>query len=758
MHRLSLTLAGLLVAGVFSAGALLPARPAEAAGPAAASIAVPPAERRAVLVVLDGVGLKDLVATDLPNFRRLLVRRGALAAANVRPAGAYLPESGYVSLGAGTRAYASPTSGLVLGVGELYGEEPAGTVFHRNTGYPVPRAGLVSLDLPHLLALNATADHPVVVGALGQALREAGKRVALVGQADVGGNASRLAGLIAMDGRGVVPAGYVGSDLARYDAGFPTGRRTDYARLLEEFRRFYADAHLVVVETGDTARLNLVAEWLTPEQLARTRRRALERFDGFLGELAGAVEWERTLVLVAAPGPAADAAAVDDYLTFVAAFGPGVQPGLLESPTTRRPGLVTGTDVAPTILSWLGVPAPPVIVGRPVTSLAFTGALSALVAFEQRAVATYGERPPVLKGYVALQIIFILGTLAALFLAPRLPGSVATLLRLALAALTAVPLALLLFPVVQTGALTPDILLILTLTVALVLVARLLGRSLPRTFLFLYLATAAAILVDTLLGARLDRASLLGYDPLGGARYYGLGNEFMGVLLGATMTGCALLLEAYPALRRHWRWLVLGPLGAASLVTGLTGCGANFGGFLGGLTTLLAAWLAFRQRPFRWRGLGTLLAAGAALLVAVVAVDALRPTSGTSHLGLLVRQIATGGPFVLYTVAARKLAMNFRLMRYTPWADGLVTFLVGLGILFYRPVGLLQRIVRAHPYFTRGFWAALAGTVVVFLANDSGVVAAATLMLFPTAFLLDLALQEVFAAEEARRETEVRGA
>lgn len=716
------------------------------AGPAAAASVGE--GRRVVLLLLDGVGLSDLAASDMPNFRRLLVRQGAIASANARPAGAYTPESGYVGLGAGTRAYGTPDAGLTLGTDELHDGEPAGTLFARNTGRPAPAGALVHLDLPRLLAQNAKADHPVQVGALGEALRAAGRKVAVVGQADSPGVISRLAGTVAMDARGVVPRGNVSQGLSRPDPLFPTGRRTDYDRLLAEFRRFYRTSDLVVIETGDTARLNRTLDWVLPEQAARLKQQSLKRFDAFLGELSRALDWKRTLVLLVSPGPAPDAVARGELLTFVAAFGPEVRPGLLQSSTTRRPGLVTAFDVAPTILSWLDAPVPATMIGRPVAAYPFPDPLPALLDFERLATATNRQRPPVLKGYVVLQIIFILGSLVALFLAPRLPAAMAAALRLGLLGLTAAPLAMLFLPLIRSGVLGLDVLLLVSLTVLCVAAALLGGRSLHRAFVVVYLATAAALLVDVSFGARLIRSSFLGYDPLGGSRYYGIGNEYMGVLFGATVAGCAAVLDLVPALRPHWRLVVLTPLTLAALITGFTGFGANFGGLLGGVVTLLAAWLAFRgQRP-RLATLGLLAATGAALVAGVAVADALRPQE-TSHVGQLVRQVAVVGPEAFYTVVARKLAMNFRLMRYTPWADGLVTFIIGLGVLLYRPVGLLSRIVRENPSFSLGFWAALAGTVAVFLLNDSGVVAAATLMLYPTALLLDLALWTAFSDPKA---------
>ena len=36
------------------------------------------------------------------------------------------------------------------------------------------------------------------------------------------------------------------------------------------------------------------------------------------------------------------------------------------------------------------------------------------------------------------------------------------------------------------------------------------------------------------------RYSPLGYDPVGGARFYGIGNEYMGVLVGSSILAWAL--------------------------------------------------------------------------------------------------------------------------------------------------------------------------------------------------------------------------
>lgn len=61
--------------------------------------------------------------------------------------------------------------------------------------------------------------------------------------------------------------------------------------------------------------------------------------------------------------------------------------------------------------------------------------------------------------------------------------------------------------------------------------------------IILCLATVGVLLLDTVTGGELQRYSVLSYDPMAGARYYGIGNEYMGILLGATIIGHALLLQ-----------------------------------------------------------------------------------------------------------------------------------------------------------------------------------------------------------------------
>ena len=75
----------------------------------------------------------------------------------------------------------------------------------------------------------------------------------------------------------------------------------------------------------------------------------------------------------------------------------------------------------------------------------------------------------------------------------------------------------------------------------------------------------------------------------------------------------------------------------------------------------------------------------------------------------------------------RKIAMNIRLFSVTIWSKVVATLMV-FAILFYKPYGELKKVFNRCSYLSR------AGGIVVAsiaaLVNDSGVVAAATCLIF----------------------------
>ncbi len=91
----------------------------------------------------------------------------------------------------------------------------------------------------------------------------------------------------------------------------------------------------------------------------------------------------------------------------LALLGEGVEEGLLVTPTTRRPGLITLYDIAPSILNYLGTDIPEEMTGRPWVVQPFEDPLGFIEKVEAKAAFTSQNRSSVIKGYVVLHLLVL---------------------------------------------------------------------------------------------------------------------------------------------------------------------------------------------------------------------------------------------------------------------------------------------------------------------------------------------------------------
>lgn len=798
----SLRRPALLFLGV--ACALLALSPSTSASGAPGAPRVP-AAIRVVIVLVDALSLRDIDPALSPNLWAL-ASTGAVGLMNARTAKTLQPEHTYVTLGAGTRAQGPPEAGHAFNWDEVVEGAEAAVTLARNTGTVPPPSGTVVHPYIALIArCNSDASYHIMPGALGEALRQAGKRTAVFGNSDTPGHPGRYAAAIAMDSHGVVSVGDVGRAMAVRRPVFPGGIATDTCRLAARVKDALigGEADLIVVESGDTARVEryLAAGLLTGAAYETAWRFAVSQADTLVGLLVESLDPANTALVVLAPTPAAREVASGHSLAPIVVASPGVPgdpdgprgPGLLTSPTTRRSGLVASTDIAASVLSWLGVKQPPWILGTPMRVEGDALALDRLLSMHDEIASTYLVRAPILKTFVGFQIVVALAALAVIAVTamrqgafqpasvrslafhgvsgaagtPATPGAsgassppgrsgavgrggnsgagVGRAVWALLFATGCVPLAMLILPLVRPQGLPAAASWLVALSLAIFVAARAACGPEPRSFAGVYLVTGLAIICDALMGARLMQGSVLGYDPIGGARFYGMGNEYMGVLVGSLIAGSGLSLDALRGrgARPAVHGAVLAGIGAifaaALLVLASPTLGANMGGTLTAVAGFVVAYTLFLGRRVTRREVAVVAALALVLVAGVSVADALRPGGPVSHWGRAARAVWVGGPAALVDIVRRKASMNLKLIRYTVWTRALLAFLGAVAVLWVRPVGLARRLMRAHPGFTSSLAACLVAAAVAILANDSGIVAAALLVLYPSLVLLYLA-------------------
>ena len=381
--------------------------------------------------------------------------------------------------------------------------------------------------------------------------------------------------------------------------------------------------------------------------------------------------------------------------------------GDLISDSTRTDGYVLSTDVAPTVLSRLGIAVPSQMSGQPIRA---EGSVDA-AAIESRGarMAVISERRGPVIG-VSLLVWLVIFGLAALVSSDRV-GRVA--IRLAALSIVYLPLLLLAAAAFKPGQDTEQLLVMFGAPLLAALTLFLLGglRALAAASGLVVLAFA----IDVIAGSPLTSLSLLGPNPGLGVRFYGIGNELealLGVLVVAG-TGAALAGFRPRLTERRAAAAFL----AVSLLSAVVFAAGRFGADVGAAIVLpvggavAAAAIAARRR----RTALLVIAAPLAVLALIALADLV--TGANAHLTRSV--LDAGGLGDLADVAQRRLQLSAH-----SFARPIVVFFLPL-IAILVAVAIWQRArlrrwLRPMPALRAGLIGAVAATVIGTLANDSG--------------------------------------
>ncbi|MHB8171381.1 MAG: hypothetical protein ACYDG6_07550 [Thermincolia bacterium] len=704
-------------------------------------------ERRVIVVVIDRIWWQDILRAGTPNLQQIM-DKGAIGVMNTRTGQARLPDHTYLTMGAGSRVEGGIASSRAYNVSEEVDGVKAGELYLRRTGYQAGLGAVVQVELAQLAALNEKRHYPVQLGAIGWSLHQAGLKTAVFGNADGEKEPGRQGVTLAMDDKGMVDYGYIDATVLKKDMNFVTGFRTDYQGILKGFQKYKNQAQLIVIETGDTSRVEDSSHRILDKVFQKKKREALQEADRFLGQLTKELDWSTDRLIIVTPTPSIRNLNEHLWLTPVIMAGHGVGPGLLTSGTTKREGIVSNLDIAATIVDYLGLPQNPNIMGRPMEGMASNLTVAHLEEISKKAAITHLTRPILVKGYVTVQIIVLILAMVTVFWRKPQPR----LMNPVLLWLMAVPMVFLLLPILPQYNIWVSIFYTITLSSMVVWASLKLGRNHELyPYIIVCLATVAVILSDTLTGSYLTKGSVLGYDAMEGARYYGIGNEYMGVLIGATIIGATGLLQRFNNRKNHNISMVLVTiffvfvtyiLAAPNLGTNVGGTIAALAGF--GLTILLLMGV----KPSRKMVVGLVLGIFVVLLV-FISYDFNRSPEVQSHIGRTASSLIRGGWEEgikgATDIITRKLEINFRLIKYTMWSRVFITSIIALAILFYRPVGVMKVLQGKYKILYIGFIGVTVGSLVALIFNDSGIVAAATMMIFGSAPLISLVIKERLA-------------
>ena len=149
----------------------------------------------------------------------------------------------------------------------------------------------------------------------------------------------------------------------------------------------------------------------------------------------------------------------------------------------------------------------------------------------------------------------------------------------------------------------------------------------------------AILLIDQWTGARLIQGSPLGYDVISGARFYGIGNEYMGALTGAACIGGPCIIERFVRYGRWVTWGVLLCLAVILSVLALPWWGANVGGAVTAFAAFGVLAILVTTYSITWKHIAVIAATLSLFIAAVFVLDSFRTVESQSHMGQTVELI-----------------------------------------------------------------------------------------------------------------------
>lgn len=531
-------------------------------------------------------------------------------------------------------------------------------------GSPLPKQTGSPTRLPRRLwrAMKRYANgenYPVHPGLLGDLVHQAGMTTA--GLADCRTNAeAALSLLVTADSKGSTDTPPWMLRLSRQSPCSPSGVITDSSQILQTWRSLKPQVGLCAITLWVLYRADTSAPKCLASAAVKHRAAALAQIDHILTGIARvALPRDGTLVLLS-PGPDRSSPAMD-RLAPVFMTGPGVTAGVISSASTHLPGVVVNTDFLPTILKLLTIRPNARLVGRPFNSDGLPVTITKLVAFH-RSLLHRAASQQVFGGLPTLQLVLLLICLAA---------TVTVRSRLAAAAacgVASIPLALLLLPLVPTSSLYwqgAEIGLWLGVWMA---AGGLLVDNTP-----LLIALNAALLsiictIDLLTGCNLQRHAWMSYSVMEAARFFGIGGEYTGAVLGSAVIIAAVLIRRSP----KYLSAALVSIAALTLMMAWPTAGAKVGALPTGICVAGLVLLAFSGRRVKPAHVVTAALTTAALLAILVVID-FHHTVHETQLGRAFQGRAGG---TIVQIAYRKLSMSAHLLTHSIWTLVLGTAIV----------------------------------------------------------------------------------
>ncbi len=687
-----------------------------------------------LILTIDKLDTTKFFETKLPGIKALR-SESSLGLLNVRSASGYETVGGYLTLGSGDRVLntdkVKKESGAFdkLKIGEVYradelilGEKASNWWnWSQNNWRELNDENLIIPKIELIKNQARNSNITVAPGLLGEIFHKNQWQTSLISGFGSKALPRRVSGLLLMDQQGMIDFGFT-NQVYEADPNFIDGLRFSSLQVSKILEQQIQNHRIIQVDFDDFARLDQMREWFLPKRYTQLKEDAWLRLDHFLTWILGRWSREELNLVLLSPSPSKEAIMQKNLLLPIVIRGANYQAGLLTSGSTKWDGLVANLDLLPSLAEMAALKNIPDFTGRKISAVNRENSSAYIKDLNQQInQANNNQRTllDLLLGIIATG--WILALLLYFLKRKELAGEVLLIVLIS-------PVALLIMPFLPAS--TWGVLTFIGLTLLVWAGLRLMPQFSKR-LMVISLCLWLLLVIDQLMGWQLIRYSALGYSAVAGSRYYGMGNEYMGIFLALT------LILAYYTEKINQRIFSLIILGLGVAVLGLPWLGINFGGTLAALVGFGFYLLCLHKLKLNNWKFWVVPSIIGVLIFLLGWGDSLRQPELQTHLGRFFAKLFSGELQSVWQVIERKMEMNFKLMIYSPWMRINLLALV-LGIVL--KVFMKQSFPASNEKI---LWQALlVAGIAALLLNDSGVVALATCLSYGFTF--------VFSKLEAR--------
>lgn len=656
-------------------------------------------EKKAVIFIMDRVNYLDLEKGKYPAISQLR-DHGAEGLLNVRSKAMFFPknsESSYLSIGTGKRIEL-PEMLKASAIGE---------------GLRVNISDALTKEKNNLHA---------EVGLLGKTARDNGLKIGLVSSS--GGDKPFYGALMmAMDEKGVVPFGNISDKLIIRDKTVPGEWKTDNKIMLKEFKGIYQKSDIVIVDYSDS---NRVYQHMGNQG---DLNQAIARGDQFLGALLKIIDNQTELIFIS-PNPSRKAVKAFNYsLTPIIIYQPSTGGSFsLTSNNTKRPGIALNIDLVPTIYNYFGLKVNQEIVGEPINIIPKTSKLEG--NYREAYLTNLSKARIIVHGLFIILLIYSIAHY-------KLRKNYAYIKKLCYIILTYPLSALLIGSFVSYNWYIIDSLAVLILAVILgrlfMNLAAYKGRLL--SLVLIGGMTSLLIIIESFLFSEVIMGTPFGFnDVFIGGRFYGLNNDIMGIMLGASTLAIFGFLDNFKISAE--KSIMIAALYYIILTVVLSPFyGVNVGGSITAMVMLFISLALLIRIEINWKRAVLIVALVMVIQAGISYLDNIF-NLGVTHAGKAINSIAVSGMSKVIQIITSKLSQVGMMLVVPPWNLVLVIQIYIIYKYKRKFAKEIQVLQEKYPILYQGSKVLLWGVIIGFLFNDTGVVTSALMLLYLTNTLI----------------------